>query len=187
MYVCYHQTSVFVAIALLGGIGYWLFNVRKHDIVLSGRKFTDNELLVGFAAVVGTVLFYVRTHTTPGCSRARARDERERERLGPALTAGCMIRVCLCVTFDQVGGKFLLYSLAFAGLCQSTHWHNDMARCGAVGVRVVIDRDSLICSMLMPRLRGSACAPLSCLCCSDPRSRVDEEHDVRFSSDQLDQ
>ena len=75
MYVCYHQTSVFVAIALLGGIGYWLFNVRKQDIILSGRKFTDNELLVGFAALVGTVLFYVRTHAAQGgCSASSGED-----------------------------------------------------------------------------------------------------------------
>lgn len=29
LYVCYHQQSVFWALALCGGVGYWLFNVRE--------------------------------------------------------------------------------------------------------------------------------------------------------------
>jgi len=58
-YVSYHQTSVFWTIALLGAVGFWLFNVRKTDIVVSGRVFSEREVLLGFAVVCATVLFYV--------------------------------------------------------------------------------------------------------------------------------
>jgi hypothetical protein len=58
LYVSYHQTSVFWAMALLGGLGFWLFNVRKTAIVVSGRVFSEKETLIAFAVLAATVLFY---------------------------------------------------------------------------------------------------------------------------------
>lgn len=56
---------------------------------MSGRTFSEKEILIGFATVTGTILFYV-------------------------------------------GNKFLIYSLAFAGLCQwitAAHAHAGAAQC----------------------------------------------------------
>jgi len=58
-YVSYYQTSVFYTMLLLGGVGFWLFNVRKNAIVISGRVFSEQEVLIAFAVLSATILFYV--------------------------------------------------------------------------------------------------------------------------------
>jgi len=59
MYVSYHQSSVFWALALLSSVGFWLFSVRKTAIVISGRVFSEREVLIAFAVLAATVMFYV--------------------------------------------------------------------------------------------------------------------------------
>ncbi len=59
LYVSYHQTSVFWVLLVLGGVGFWLFNVRKSAIVISGRVFAEKEVMIAFAVFTATVLFYV--------------------------------------------------------------------------------------------------------------------------------
>jgi hypothetical protein len=58
-YVSYHAHSVFWTMVLLGLLGFWLFNVRKNAIVVSGRVFSEREVLLAFAILAATVLFYV--------------------------------------------------------------------------------------------------------------------------------
>ena len=77
-YVCYHDKAVFFALTCLAGAGFWLFNVRKNQLAVSGRVFTEQEILIGYAVISATVLSYV-------------------------------------------GGSFLTYSLAFAGLIILIH------------------------------------------------------------------
>lgn len=77
-YVCYHDRYVAFTLALLAGVGFWLFNVRKFSIQVSGRVFSENEVLIAFAVGAGSLLQYM-------------------------------------------GGTFLTYSLAFAGLLILVH------------------------------------------------------------------
>ena len=59
LYVMYHVSSIFWTVAMLAGAGFWLFNVRKSAIVISGRRFSEQEVLIAFVVVAFTSLFYV--------------------------------------------------------------------------------------------------------------------------------
>lgn len=57
--VSYHNHKVAFAFACIFGAGYWLFNVRRNPLALSGRVFSENELMIGFVIGSLAVLQYV--------------------------------------------------------------------------------------------------------------------------------